>query len=188
MMILPDFYFVDHQGEKLPSKDGKQHIRQYSGYWRVRVDSAWEGRVAIEGNPLLFLDQINVGEWELGTGKDRLKGSVGTLCARLIDSRGNIVGNKQFLQIAPANASWSDLQIMLEDIGVLSVLSTSCTEIEVPTPLQENTGVTGPGVALNRGYGAIRTASSLIELYEVLKSNWSSLQQHPIKSINLRAV
>ena len=185
-MNTVDFYFVDEGGNHFPCEEesGDQHIRQYADRWRVHVNGEWDGRVAIDHDPRIYLVPASVsGEWELSQASSEiLRGVVGSLSVLLLDSSGQPIGSK-CLQIQPANVSWNELEQMLGDIGLMALLSTSCTQADVRTPIQEDTGLAGIGSSVGIGYGPLRTASSLIALYEALRYSWPAIQQHPLKSI-----
>jgi hypothetical protein len=161
-----DFYFVDQAGNRLPSDEaGVQHIKQFSGRWRVHVDGKWEGSIAIECDPRLHLVPVNINEWEVpeAEGSAVLKGAVGSLSAMLLNNSDQVVGSKRVLRIQPANVTWDELKQILDDIGLLALLSASCTQADVWMPVQEDTGIASVGLPLGIGRGLLQTASGLIE-------------------------
>ena len=187
-MNAVDFYFVDEGGKRLsPDKDeaGVQHVRQYASRWRIYVDGEWTGRVAIEHDPLLYLVPVSINEWELpdSIGSDVLKGAVGSLSAMLLDNSDRVIGSKRVLRIQPANVTWDELEQMLEDVGLLALLSSSCTQADVWMPVQEDIGIAGVGLPHGIGHGPLQTASGLTALYKALRQSWPVIQQRPLKSI-----
>ena len=187
-MIQHEFYYVDSFGKPLPTLDDTQHISQYNGRWHIHIEPEWEGGVVVDGEPPISLVKTSAHKWSLPHDNlyegERLKGAIGILSASLVDTKGQITpGNTRRLAIEPANMTWAELGKVINEIGILALLTESCSQGDVHMPTEEEIGVSEIGVPLGAGRGPLRTASEVLRLYKTFKQQWKMLQQRPLTKI-----
>lgn len=191
-MNYPSIDFVDDNGE-LPWQDGIQHIRQFGGRWRVRLQGEWLGGVAIDENsPLRLVKVPNKNDWVLPKNTTQqqqvikeLAGSAGQITAVLLDSSGKPIkdGTKATLAIAPANITDEQLDQLIREIGLLALSTSSHVAKEMSVSLGEESGNKTKGLEWVPGHGLLVTATALLRLASVVKENWATIEKRPLKSI-----
>ncbi|MFB8792504.1 MAG: hypothetical protein U7123_27585 [Potamolinea sp.] len=190
-MNYPNICFVDDNGE-LPWQDGIQHIRQFGGRWRVRLEEEWQWGVAIDENSPLPLKVWNKNDWVLprNTAQQqqdlkRLAGSAGQITAVLLDSFGKPIknGTKATLAIAPANITDEQLDQIIREIGLLALSTSSHVAKEMSVSFGEESGNETKGLQWVAGHGSLVTTTALLGLASVVKENWATIEKRPLKSI-----
>lgn len=198
-MNYPKFYFVDKYGSPFDKDDqGIQYTIQYNKNWFIQVDHEWNGGIIIEGNPSIKLEFKNR-LWQLPNITKRQNqvlyetiknaggkgGGSGLITAKLTDQSGKILEDSPSAQlfIEVANFSEQQFQQMIKEIGLLALSSSSCVNRNIDIPIQEKIGELNHGYEWLAGRGNIVTATSLFELAEVFKANWSAIAKRPLKSI-----
>lgn len=192
-MSLPTITFRDSNGE-LPYEDGRQHTREFAGEWSVTLSERWSGKVAILGEPLLFLTSTDGLTWELPTPKSKrmteklnstVKAPVGILTVVLTDSEDQIVqGSESELEIWPTNLTESELQEILEEIGRLALSTSTYLQSQIRNPIREGVGrQTFTGKTHIASY--FESAEALIDLAETVQQNWSLICKRPLNKIEM---
>jgi len=191
---LPTITFQDPQGELPYIDDDCQHTREFAAEWSIKLSERWNGRVALAGKPLLLLESDDGITWvlpqTLSKRKDRelretVKSPVGILTAVLTDSQGEPVqGTQKKLEVGPQNITDSELQALLEDIGLLALSTSTYLQAQLRQPIREGAGTdTFTGKTPVACY--FESAEALIGLAETVKQSWPLVCQRPLSTIEM---
>ncbi|MEQ8753993.1 MAG: nuclease domain-containing protein [Coleofasciculus sp. G1-WW12-02] len=194
-MNYPILYFIDSKGRELEkNEDGIQYIKQYNERWRVRIQGESQGRVVLDGSPGYPLDKINGSsndnDWELPDNisfEDRKKVTgAGYITAKLLDQTDKILCQGTLL-VFPSNVTEKELEQMIKEIGQLALATASCVYRNLEGGQGEGYGIEGVGLKWHPSQGLLTTATSLLELAEVVKNNWNVLEKRPLKTFVAKA-
>jgi hypothetical protein len=187
-MNSPNLCFIDSKGRELEkNEDGIQHIRQYDERWYVRVQGAYQGKVVLDPIQRFPLDKVagSSNKWELPRKmsfeeRKNVTGA-GYITALLLDQTEKPVCEATLL-VFPSNVTEQELDQMIKEIGQLALSTASCVYRSIEGGQGEACGIEGVGLQWYPGEGLLTTATSLLELAEVVKNNWNVLKKRPLKS------
>lgn len=204
-MTLPTIELVDESGNQLPYKSDEpevQHIKQFGLYWFVRLDRQWDGQVALLSHdtpPLpLMPSKSKEHHWRIPWRKEdpsslknryeQTVGGSGRLQIGLIDGRGQPIplAPVRYLDILPSNISLTQLQQMIDDIGLLTLSAKSrVSHKNITSPIGEGQGVASHGYAWVPGEGTLATTASILRLIQVLQQELPRLKARPLRAIKV---
>ena len=186
-MSSPLFYFVNRQGIKLPEEDGYQRYRQYGGFWAVEVEGDWNGCIGLLDESGIFpLTKISANQWAIPENAPRgeeIATRAGSITAVLLDSNLQYSSStpQAKLWIKPAGLQESQLQEMIEEIGLLALSFGSLVNQQAAVSRGESNGKE-LGKKILPGGQLLITAEALLELYRSVHDIWAEIEKRPLRS------